>query len=391
MTTSRAKLRQGLSEVNQFHVMSVVARAQKLEQQGQDIVHMEVGEPDFSTAEPIIEAGVAALRAGLTQYTPAPGIFALREAVAELYQRRHGVTLSAERVFITPGASAGLSLLATLLVSPGDQVLIPDPSYPCVRNFIRLMSAEPGLVPVGVEENFQPTIDLLQQNVSKQTSGLWLASPANPSGTVLDRASLENFSRWCRLNDLHLLVDEIYHGLHYVEDLPSALEVDDECFVVNSFSKYFGMTGWRLGWIVVPESYQEKANTLAQNMYISASSIAQYAALAAFSDATSEILERRRRSFRERRDFMQKELGLLGFGQVPEIQGAFYSYADISAFSDDSMQFCRNVLEQYGVAVTPGADFGEYKHKQFVRFAFTTDMTSLEKGIERLAKAIARG
>lgn len=377
-----------LSKVKPFRVMTVMERACELEAQGRKIVHMEVGEPDFSTAQTIIEAGKAALDNGFTKYTPAPGITRLRDCLVDYYQSRYGVAISRERVLITPGASGGLTLLANMLVVAGEGVLLTDPGYPCVRNFIHLLAAEPQLIPVAMEQNFQPTIELLDHYCQANTTGLWLASPSNPTGTIMERDRLQEVCDWARNKGLHLLVDEIYHGLHYVEDLPSVLELDQSCFVVNSFSKYFGMTGWRLGWIVIPQSYTEMANILAQNLYISASSIAQYAALAAFEDDTREILEQRREAFRQRGDYLAKALKELGFVLPESTQGAFYLYADIAKFSNDSEDFCRKMLEQHGLAITPGTDFGEYRANSFVRFAFTTDLDNLELAVERLRQAL---
>lgn len=381
--------RERLARINPFRVMTVMQRAQELEASGRRIVHMEVGEPDFTTAAPIIAAGKQALDDGRTQYTPAPGIPPLREALATFYRQRYGLAISRERILITPGASGGLTLLANLLVSPGDGVLLSDPAYPCVRNFIHLLNAEPQLVPVGLEHNFQPTLELLAGHVRANTSGLWLASPSNPTGTILERERLAALCAWGRERGLHVLVDEIYHGLQYVDDLPSALELDSSVFVVNSFSKYFGMTGWRLGWIVVPEEYIEYANILAQNLYISASSIAQYAALAAFTDEAMALFEQRRAAFRERRDFLAGALRDMGFVLPDSIQGAFYIYADISRFADDCETFCSDLLEQHGVAITPGTDFGDSNSKRFVRFAFTTNMENLQLGVQRLQAALA--
>ncbi len=377
-----------LSKVSPFRVMTVMKRAVELEQLGRKIVHMEVGEPDFSTAQPIIDAGKEALDKGLTQYTAAPGITPLRDCLVRYYKNRYGVEVDRERILITPGASGGLTLLANLLVNPGDGILLSDPAYPCVRNFIHLMAAEPQLIPVGLAENFQPNVDLLKKYCAANTRGVWLASPSNPTGTIIERDKLESICAWVKRNQLHVLVDEIYHGLHYVDDLPSALEIDQSCFIVNSFSKYFGMTGWRLGWIVIPEEYIEQANVLAQNLYISASSIAQYAALAAFTEEANLIFEERRASFRERRDYMMETLTELGFGLTNNIQGAFYIYADISKFSDDSEAFCHDMLENHGVAITPGTDFGDFEARKHVRIAFTTDMESLRLAADRLRSAL---
>lgn len=387
MQTTRGS-RELLSRINPFRVMTVMQRAHELEAAGRRIVHMEVGEPDFVTAAPVIAAGKQALDAGRTQYTPAPGIPQLRDALSAFYEQRYGIKISRDRILVTPGASGGLTLLANLLVSPGDGVLLSDPAYPCVRNFIQLMNAEPQLVPVGLEHNFQPTPALLQQHRRSNTAGVWLASPSNPTGTILERQQLAEICAWGREQGLHVLVDEIYHGLHYVNDLPTALELDADVFVVNSFSKYFGMTGWRLGWIVVPEAHIGYANILAQNLYISASSIAQYAALAAFTPESIAIFEQRRAAFRQRRDFLADALRQMGFLLSENIQGAFYIYADITRFSDDCESFCHDLLENHGVAITPGTDFGDYRSRDFVRIAFTTSMENLQLGVERLQCAL---
>jgi aspartate/methionine/tyrosine aminotransferase len=378
------KLSPTIKHVSAFKVMSVMQRARELEQQGHKVIHMEVGEPDFSSAEPIIDAAKSSLDRGFTQYTAATGIIELRKALAAHYQDQYGVEVDYHRILITPGASGGLTLLANMLVGQGDGVLISDPAYPCVRNFIHLMAAEPQLMPVDVEQNFQPNLQDFETHCKANTCGLWLASPSNPTGTIISREGLREAAQWARSKDLHLLVDEIYHGLHYVDDMPSVLEVDQSAFVVNSFSKYFGMTGWRLGWIVVPPEYVETATKLAQNLYISASSIAQYAALAVFEDKSKAIFERRRTAFRERRDYLADALGSLGFVVPSSIQGALYIYADISKFSDDSELFCKELLETQQVAITPGTDFGNYRSKSFVRIAFTTSMEDLKLGIERI-------
>jgi aspartate/methionine/tyrosine aminotransferase len=388
MSNERIADQDPLSKVNSFRVMAVMARAQYLESQGRRIVHMEVGEPDFSSAQPIIDAGKRALDEGLTQYTAASGLAELRECLSVHYRENYNVEVDANRILITPGASGGLNLLANLLVRAGDGVLLSDPAYPCVRNFIHMMSAQPQLIPVGIEQNFQPTLEQLDEYCTDKTSGLWLASPSNPTGTILERSKLKAACNWATSRQKHLLVDEIYHGLHYVDDLPSVLELDQSAFVVNSFSKYFGMTGWRLGWIVVPQEHVEMATILAQNMYISASSISQYAALAAFTPEAKRIFEERREAFRHRRDFLAGALKSMGFLLCDNIQGAFYVYVDISKFSDDCEKFCHDMLEDHGVALTPGTDFGDFESKSHVRIAFTTDMDSLELGVQRLQNAL---
>ncbi len=379
-----------LDGVNPFRVMIMLHRAAELERQGRKIVHMGAGEPDFVTARPIRDAAKRALDAGLTQYTQAAGIPELRDALVQHYRDRYGLDLPRERILITLGASGGLAILSNLLLRPGAGVLLTDPSYPCYRNLVRLACAEPQLMTIGVEDDFQPTVDLLQRHYRDHTAGLWLASPGNPTGAVIAREQLRCISDWADSAGLHLLLDETYHGLHYVDDMPSILEINPNAYVVNSFSKYFGMTGWRLGWIVVPEDKVELANILAQNLFISPSGFVQHAALAAFTPAAREIFEQRRAAFRERRDFLAAELSDMGMLLPREIQGAFYAYANISAFSRDSESFCHELLEEHGVATTPGTDFGEGNGNEYVRMAFTTGMEDLRLGVDRLRRALNR-
>ena len=379
-----------LEGVNPFRVMIMFDRAAELERQGRKIVHMAVGEPDFVTARPIREAAKRALDAGLTQYTQAPGITELRDALVRHYRDRHGIELARERILITLGASGGLAILSHLLLRSGAGVLMTDPSYPCYRNLVRLAGAEPQLMTIGVEDDFQPTVELLERHRRDHSAGLWLASPGNPTGAVIPRRELRRIGDWADAAGAHLLLDETYQGLHFVDDMPSILEINPNAFVVNSFSKYFGMTGWRLGWIVVPEDQVERANVVAQNLFISPSNFVQHAALAAFTPAAGEIFERRRSAFRERRDFLAAELSDMGMLLPREIQGAFYAYANVSAFSRDSEAFCHEILEQHGVAMTPGTDFGERGGNEYVRMAFTTSMEDLRLGVDRLRRALKR-
>ena len=391
LTRSRFTIAQRMRGVNPFRVMTVLERARALEAQGRSIVHLEVGEPDFVTAAPILEAGRAALAQGHTSYTPAAGLPQLRERIAAYYSSDYDVDIAPQRIFVTPGASGALSLLAQLLLNPGDGVLMSDPGYPCNRNYVRLAGAEAQLVPVGPETRYQITRELLERHRTARTRGVWVASPGNPTGTVLQLAGLRDLCAWTDSHDLHLLVDEIYHGLDYTDGLPTVLQVSDDALVVNSFSKYFGMTGWRLGWFVVPEPLVEASNILAQNLFIAASTVAQFAALRAFDPDTREILEERRAAFAQRRDFLIGVLRELGFSIPVSTDGAFYIYAGIERFSDDSEYFCHSLLENFGVAVTPGTDFGEFENRRHVRFAFTTSMAQLQVAAERLREAVNSG
>jgi len=375
-------------QVSPFRVMRVMARAAELQAAGRHVVHLEVGEPDFPTAEPIVAAGCEALANGRTQYTQATGLPALREKISAHYAQRYGVSVSPERIIVTPGASGALSLLAQLLLDPGDSVLMPDPSYPCNRNFVRLAGAEVQLVPVSASDGWQVTTDALAARSDKSSCGIWLASPANPTGAALTLAQLQKLSAWARTHGMHLLVDEVYHGLDYTDEIPTVLQVDSSAIVVNSFSKYFGMTGWRVGWMVVPNELIEKATILAQNLFIAAPTMSQYGALRALDEDLREELERRRSAFRERRDFLLPALQAIGF-DIPYIpQGAFYLHAGIREFGEQSERFCQRLLEDHGVAITPGTDFGVHRCDDFVRFAFTTDMDSLAMAVDRLSRAV---
>ena len=375
-------------DIEPFHVMSLLARAQALEQAGHDVIHLEIGEPDFTTAAPIVRAGQAALAAGHTRYTAARGLPALREAIAGFYQDRYQVQIDPERILVTPGGSGALLLASSLLVDPGKHWLLADPGYPCNRHFLRLVEGAAQLVPVGPETAYQLTPDLVAQQWNADSVGALVASPANPTGTVLSAAQLAALSQSLKARGGHLVVDEIYHGLTYGMDAASVLQVDDEAFVLNSFSKYYGMTGWRLGWLVAPPQAVRELEKLAQNLYISASSIAQHAALACFEPESIAIFEQRRAAFRERRDYLLPALRALGFCIEVEPEGAFYLYADVSAFTDDAQAFCAHFLETEHVVFTPGLDFGHHRANEHVRLAYTQDVPRLEDAVRRIARGL---
>ena len=379
---------QRVDEIEPFRVVQVLARATELAAAGRDIVHMAAGEPDFSTAAPIVEAGRAALARGATHYSQAAGIPELREALSRYYADEYGLDISPGRIMVTPGASGALLLLSALLMNPGDGMLMTDPGYPCNRHFLRLVEGRGQLVPVGAATHYQLNAELVAANWQSNTIGAMVASPANPTGTALSRDELAALSVEVRSRNGYLLVDEIYHGLGYDASTPSVLEVDPDAFVINSFSKYFGMTGWRLGWLVAPEAAVAEMEKLAQNLFISMSTMAQHAALAGFEPATREILDQRRDIFAQRRDYLLPALQDLGFTVPCPPQGAFYIYADASRFTTDSQAFCMQLLEEHGMAVTPGADFGHYLANQHLRFSYTTGMDRLELAIERLARVL---
>ncbi len=376
---------QRAATIESFKVMDLLKRARALEAEGHDVIHLEVGEPDFKVAKPIATAAIKAIESGYTQYTPAAGIPELRQRIASFYQERYGVSVSPEQVLVTPGASGALLLAFALLVNSGQRMMMSDPSYPCNRQFLHFLEASAQLVPTGPVENFQLTASLIDQHWATDTAGVLLASPSNPTGTLVSQTEMGLISRKVRELGGQLLVDELYHGLTYGVDAMTVLQTDPDAFVINSFSKYFGMTGWRLGWLVAPEEAVNEMEKMAQNLFISPSTIAQYAALAAFEPESIEIFEQRRVAFGQRRDHLVSGLLDLGFSIPALPEGAFYVYADASAFTDNSFDFCWSLLEQNHIAVTPGADFGQTDAAKYVRFSYTTSIENIDKALLRLA------
>lgn len=374
--------------IEPFHVMALLARANELQADGHDVIHLEIGEPDFTTAAPIVAAGQAALANGHTRYTAARGLPQLREAISGFYAQRYGVNIDPQRILITPGGSGALLLASSLLVDPGKHWLLADPGYPCNRHFLRLVEGAAQLVPVGPEVRYQLNADLVERYWDQDSVGALVASPANPTGTLLSRDELAGLSRALRERGGHLVVDEIYHGLTYGVDAASVLEVDDDAFVLNSFSKYFGMTGWRLGWAVLPDALLRPVEKLAQNLFIAPPTPAQHAALAAFKPATLALLDQRRDQFMARRDLLLPALRGFGFDIPVTPQGAFYIYAGCGRFADDSSAFCLRLLDEAGVAATPGLDFGRHTARTHLRFAYTTSRERLEQAIARLGRLL---
>jgi len=381
---------QRLADIEPFHVVELLTRARQLEAEGRDIIHMEVGEPDFPTPEPISNAAIKAIQSGQTKYTEALGLPALRQALSTFYRERYGVSVPANRIAITNGASGALNLAFACLADPGSAWLLTDPGYPCNRHILRTYEGWPQSIPVGPETNFQPTPELLRQHWTANTAGLLVASPANPTGTLLTLAEIKALAEVCRENDGHFLVDEIYHGLTYETDATTACAAGDDIWVINSFSKYFQMTGWRLGWMVIPEPYLRDIEKLAQNLTLCPSTPAQYGALAAFEPETIALLETRRAEFRRRRDFLAPALERIGFRITARPEGAFYLYCDCSALSDDSFALAVDLLEKSGVAATPGLDFGSHEPEKHIRFAYTTSIDRLAEAAERLGRYFGR-
>ena len=385
------KYAERVRKIEPFRVMDIVARAAALEADGHDVVHMEVGEPDFPTPGAIVKAGQKALTAGKTKYTTAQGLPELRECISQQYMDWYGISIDPSRIFVTTGGSAALLLVTSMLLNVDEGFLMTDPGYPCNRHFLHAFEAEPQLVPVTADDHFQLTPALIERHWKDNTRGALIASPANPTGAVIARKDLEQIASAIKQRNGYLVVDEIYHGLVYGDVAQdSVLSIDPSAFVVNSFSKYFGMTGWRLGWMVVPPDAVKIAEKLSQNLFICPSSVAQHAALGAFGIDAKNEMERNKAEFKKRRDFLVPALRKLGFGVPLMPEGAFYVYAKLPAGLGSSEAFAQSLLEQHHVAITPGTDFGTYLAEDYARFSYSQDLETLRKGVERITLALER-
>ncbi len=396
-----------MTQIESFYAMEIMREATALEAAGRSIIYLCVGEPDFVAPDAVMAAAGAAARRGDTHYTVALGIAPLREAIAKFYLTRHGFALPPERVAVTAGASGALLILFGTLVNPGDEWLMPDPTYPCNRRFVSLFGGTTKLIPCGAQENYQLTPELVAQHWGPNTRGVMLASPSNPTGTTVPRAAMRGILDVVRAHGGALVVDEIYHGLTYTKSAacadaaaapsagrfaeePTTLDLGDDVFVINSFSKYFSMTGWRLGWLVAPEAHMKQIEKLAQNLFICPPTIAQHAALECFTPASLAIYEQRRAEFAARRDYLVPVLRELGFIIPNTPEGAFYVYADVSNFSDDSFRFCNEVLHGAGVAITPGKDFGDVDAHKYVRLTYTIGSAQLREVVARLGTFLGK-
>ena len=379
-----SQLANRVEQISPFQVMAILGRAKEIQAQGVDVIHLEVGEPDFVASEAVKNAGVGVIEQGLTGYTSATGLPQLKQKIAAHYQDKYQVEVDPNRIIVTPGASGALQLLASLMVDAGKNVLMPDPCYPCNRHFLIQVGANANLVATSAADNFEIPIEKIDKLWNKSTTGMWLASPANPTGAVLSKAYIQSALNKVTHLGGHLMIDEIYQGLVYEGEDFTALSLSDDIFVINSFSKYFAMTGWRLGWIVVPEWAIEAATKLAQNFFISAPTISQYAALEAFSESSMDEFEQRRLMLDERRKLLVSGLEGMGLKPVVPAQGAFYIYVDVSSITDNAMSWCLDLLEAEAVALTPGADFGKEQAHKYVRFAYTCDTSRLQQALARI-------
>ncbi len=373
-----------LQHTQTFHAMEVFKRTQALQAQGHDVISLGIGEPDFTAAPAVVQALHKAADQGLGKYSAAAGIWPLRQAIAQFYGDKFHAPVDPERVIVTNGASGALLLASLALVNPGQNVLMPDPCYPANANFIMAAGGNTRLVQTTAEQQFQPSARDIESYWDAQTAGVLIASPGNPTGTSIAPAAIKAIVNVAKQRSGFVMMDEIYLGLSYQHERQSALALDDNLIILNSFSKYFHMTGWRLGWLIVPPELVAPIEKLAASLMICPPTLAQYGALACFEPQTLDLLEHRREAFKTRRDFLVPALTSMGFDVPAKPDGAFYVYADISRFSNDSNHFVDTVLNQAHVALVPGIDFGPGLAQTKVRLAYTVGLDRLEQAVERL-------
>jgi aspartate/methionine/tyrosine aminotransferase len=363
-----------IDKISPFIVMDVLAKARTMP----DAVHMEVGEPDLAPSEKVMEAYIQAIRDKKFHYTPAKGLMGLRERIAAYYQMKYGVLVSPERIIITPGTSGAFMVVFSLLTDSEKRLLLSDPSYPCYKNFAYFLETEPLFIQIDKDSDYEIKPEAIES--LDHIGAMVVSSPANPTGNLYEEKTMRALIRVSEEKGFRFISDEIYHGLVYDRDEHTALEYSDRVIVINSFSKYFCMPGFRVGWMILPEELVRRAEIIVQNIFIAANTPAQYAAMEAFDE---KYLAQVRQTFKLRRDFLYNELkGILNIDAVPD--GAFYIWADIRRYSDDAMEFCRKLLDEKAVAITPGLDFGKNHTDHYVRFAYTQDISRLKSGIARL-------
>ncbi|MDI9331257.1 MAG: pyridoxal phosphate-dependent aminotransferase [Alphaproteobacteria bacterium] len=388
------RIAQRVQRIEPFHVMEVAKAAGEMARQippgAPPMLFLNIGEPDFTAPPLVVQAAEQALRDGRTQYLPALGLPALRERLSDWYGQRFGVTVPARRIVITAGASAALQLACLALIEAGDEVLMPDPCYPCNRQFVNAAEGRAVLLPCDASQRYQLDAAQVREHWGAQTRGVLLASPSNPTGTSIATTEMAGIHDWVSRQGGVTLVDEIYLGLSFDAAWgQTALALDEQIISVNSFSKYFNMTGWRLGWLVVPEALVAVIERLAQNLFICASAVAQHAALACFEPASLSVYEQRREQFRSRRDFFVPALKDAGLSVPVMPDGAFYAWADCSALCQrlglpGSWELAFDLMRRVGVAATPGRDFGSHGTEQHIRFSTASSMEHLVDAARRL-------
>lgn len=367
--------------VSPFIVMDVMRAAGQREAAGEEVLHLEVGQPGTPAPQKVLDAAKTALEADLIGYTDARGILGLRQRISQYYQDSHGLSVDPERIMVTTGSSGGFLLSFLAAFDAGDRVALAAPGYPAYRNILQALGVEPVLLPSELEQGFQPTVELLERTAGR-LDGLIVASPSNPTGTMLDGESLSALVDYCAERDIRLISDEIYHGISYGRQAVSALASSPDAVIINSFSKYFSMTGWRLGWMVLPEDLLRPAECLAQNLFISAPALSQLAGQAAFD--CGDVLDSYVAAYARNRKLLLEELPKAGFSRMAPADGAFYIYADVSELTDDSEAYCRRMLAETGIAATPGVDFDPARGQHFIRFSFAGPEADIAEAARRL-------
>ena len=372
------------SKIPPFIVMEVMEKAAEMERRGEHVIHLEVGEPDFDTPQCIKDAAIKAIGDGKTHYTHSLGLMELREAIAEYYRYRYKVTICPEQILVTSGTSPAMLLAFFALLESGDKVILSDPHYACYPNFITITDGIPHFIKVFEEDGFQYRPEAIAKGISKKTKAILINSPSNPTGNLLEPERMKEISAL----KPYIISDEIYHGLVYEGKEHSILEFTDRCFVINGFSKLYAMTGWRLGYIIVPKEFIRPLQKMHQNFFISANAFVQWAGVAALRYAQKDV-ERMRKTFDERRKFIIPRLKELGFGITVEPTGAFYVLANARKFSKNSFKFAFEILQEAKVGVTPGIDFGK-NAEGYLRFSYANSLENIKEGMERIDSYIRR-
>jgi (5-formylfuran-3-yl)methyl phosphate transaminase len=371
-------------EIPPFIVMDVLEKAQELERGGEHIIHLEVGEPDFDTPECISEAGYRAICEGKTHYTHSLGLIELREAIAEDYWKKYRVKVSPEQILVASGTSPAMLLLFSALLERGDEVILSNPYYPCYPNIIRFVDGSPVFVQVLEEEGFQYLPEMIEEKLSPSVKGIMINSPSNPTGNVMPAGRMKQIAKFSPF----IISDEIYHGLVYEGEVHTILEFTDRAFVINGFSKLYAMTGWRLGYVIAPKEFMRPMQKIQQNLFISASSFAQWGAVAGLEETEKDV-QKMRETYDRRRRFLIPKLRALGFGITIEPTGAFYILANAKRFSKDSYRFAFDILKEAKVAVAPGIDFGT-NAEGYLRFCYANSLENIEEGMNRLERYLKR-
>ncbi len=372
------------TEIPPFIVMDVLEKAQELERRGEHVIHLEVGEPDFDTPECINEAGYRAICNGKTHYTHSMGLIELREAIAEDYWKKYRVRIPPEQILVTSGTSPAMVLLFSALLDAGDEVILSNPYYPCYPNIIRFVDGAPVFVEVLEKEGFQYLPEMIKEKLSPRVKGIMINSPSNPTGNIMSAERMEQIAKF----PPYIISDEIYHGLVYEGQEHSILEFTDRAFVINGFSKLYAMTGWRLGYLIAPKEFIRPIQKIQQNLFISASSFSQWAALSGLKEAEMDV-QRMRETYDQRRRFLIPRLKELGFGITVEPTGAFYVLANAKRFSKNSYQLAFDILQEAKVGVAPGIDFGS-NAEGYLRFCYANSMENIIEGMNRLERYLER-